>query len=289
MCVVACVLVLQHAHAATRDLPEVIESGVLRHIGVPYANFVTGSGDGLDVELMQGFAAHLGVRYQYVTSTWPRMIGDLTGHHARRGDAGVEILNSAPIRGDVIANGMTVLAWRSQVVDFSAPTFPSAVWLVARADATISPIRPTGSVTEDIQSVRDALRGISVLTKENTCLDPGLYDLSETGAEVRLAGSGIEGDEMAPAILHDAAESTLLDVPGALIALEIWPGALKVVGPVSENQTMAAAFRKDSPKLRAAFNVYLAQIRADGTYSRLVRKYFPAVFLYFAEFFPDRS
>jgi hypothetical protein len=27
-------------------------------LGVPYANFITGSGDGLDVELMQLFARH---------------------------------------------------------------------------------------------------------------------------------------------------------------------------------------------------------------------------------------
>lgn len=46
------------------DLREIREAGVLRHLGIPYANFVTGSGDGLDVELIQLFARHLGVAYQ---------------------------------------------------------------------------------------------------------------------------------------------------------------------------------------------------------------------------------
>ncbi len=38
--------------AGARDLDEIKKSGVLRHLGVPYANFVTGSGDGMDVELV---------------------------------------------------------------------------------------------------------------------------------------------------------------------------------------------------------------------------------------------
>jgi hypothetical protein len=52
------------------DLEEVRTSGVLRHLGVPYANFVTGAGDGMDVELIQAFAKSLGVRYEYVETDW---------------------------------------------------------------------------------------------------------------------------------------------------------------------------------------------------------------------------
>ncbi|GAB6162936.1 hypothetical protein JCM12298_20960 [Desulfothermus naphthae] len=31
------------------DLPEIKKRGVIRHLGVPYANFVTGAGDGFSV------------------------------------------------------------------------------------------------------------------------------------------------------------------------------------------------------------------------------------------------
>ena len=63
-----------------QDLAEIKARGVLRHLGVPYANFVTGSGDGLDVEIVQLFARHIGVRYEYVKTDWPNVIGDLVGH-----------------------------------------------------------------------------------------------------------------------------------------------------------------------------------------------------------------
>lgn len=270
-----------------RDLPEILEAGVLRHLGVPYANFVTGIGDGMDVELMQGFARHLGVRYAFAQTTWEQAIGDLTGRNARRAGSRAEPLDPTPVRGDVIANGMTVLSWREDVLAFSDPTFPSGVWLVARADSPLVPIVPSGILIEDIREVKRRMAGHAVLALENTCLDPGLYDLETTGVEVRLQPSDRSLNEMVPAILNQAAEATLLDVPDALVALERWPGQVKVIGPISERQVMAAAFRKSSPGLRQAFNQYLAKIRADGSYHELVQKYYPAVFHYFGEFFRD--
>ncbi|MCC6142578.1 MAG: hypothetical protein IT368_02115, partial [Candidatus Hydrogenedentes bacterium] len=65
------------AHADS--LQEIIQGGVLRHLGIPYANFVTGFGTGMDVELVQGFARKLGLRYEYVETDWDRIFGDLTG------------------------------------------------------------------------------------------------------------------------------------------------------------------------------------------------------------------
>jgi ABC-type amino acid transport substrate-binding protein len=271
--------------ALSRDLPEIIQSGVLRHLGIPYANFVTGSGDGLDVELMQGFADHLGVSYEYIQTDWQHAFGDLTGRHARRGETGAELLEETPIKGDIIANGMTMLPWREDVVDFSNPTFPSAVWLIARAESTLQPIRPSGDLDEDISMVKASLDGHSVLALESTCLDPALYRMSETRADVRLPTQKLKLNEMAPAILNQDAEATLLDVPDALIALEKWPGQLKVIGPISKSQLMGAGFRKDSPKLREAFNRYLKEIRSNGNYKHLVEKYYPSVFLYYYDFF----
>jgi hypothetical protein len=272
--------------ASAKDLTQIREAGVLRHLGIPYANFVTGAGDGLDVEVMQGFARHLGLRYEYVATDWGRVFGDLTGRNAKRhADGHAELLDAVPITGDLVANGMTILGWRSEIVDFSHPTFPSGVWLLARADSILSPIQPTGDITQDLALVKGNLRGRSVLALESTCLDPGLYQVEQTGADVRLLGKGRQLNEMAPAMLNGLAETTLLDVPDALIALEKWPGELKVIGPVSGKQEMAVAFRKDSPELRTAFNQYLAQIRQDGTYLNMVERYYPAVFLYFPDFF----
>ena len=134
------VLVFSLASAAhAEDLPAIKQKGVLRHLGVPYANFVSGAGDGLDVELMQMFARHIGVRYEYIKTDWPTLITDLTGVKYALKQNDVKILGKAAVKGDIIANGLTKLAWRQQLLDFSTPTFPTQVWLVARADSPMQP------------------------------------------------------------------------------------------------------------------------------------------------------
>lgn len=61
------------------DLAEIKQRGEIRHLGIRYANFVTGAGDGLDVELMQGFAKRIGVSYKLVYSDFYSVIRDLLG------------------------------------------------------------------------------------------------------------------------------------------------------------------------------------------------------------------
>lgn len=265
------------------DLDETLKSGKLRHLGVPYANFISGAGDGLDIELVKGFAKELGVEYQFVKTDWPSLFPDLTGKRYKANGDEVEILGEAPVNGDLAANGLTVLPWREKLVDFSTPTFPNQVWLVARADSPIPPLKPSGDLAKDIEATKDALAGKSILGKAATCLDPSLYKLSEKTDKAILFKGSL--NEIAPALLNGEAELTLLDVPDALVALQKWPGKIKIIGPISGKQDMAVAFPKSSPKLRAAFNAYLERIKRDGSYVALVRKYYPFVFDYFPEFF----
>ncbi len=279
----AALALLPRGTAIARDLDTIRKDGVLRHIGIPYANFVTGGGDGMDVELVQRFAEKLGVRYEFVPSDWSSAIGDLTGRAVRVRGKDVEVLAEVPVKGDLIANGMTILPWRQKVVDFSSPVFPTQVWVIARADSAVRPIRPTGNLEEDIDLVKRLFRKRSLLAAENTCLDPALYDLDRTGAEILLFPGRL--DELAPALMRKKAELSLLDVPDALIALEKWPGQIKVIGPLTGKQEMAVAFRKDSPRLREAFNAFLVESRGNGFYDRLVQKYYPYVFNYYPEFF----
>jgi ABC-type amino acid transport substrate-binding protein len=265
------------------DLPEIKKRGVLRHLGVPYANFVTGSGDGMDVELVTLFAQSLGVKYEYVKTSWKDVIGDLTGKRVKRKGDNIEILGDVPVKGDIVANGFTILAWRQKIVDFATPTFPTQVWVIARADSTMKPVEPSNDIDKDIAAVKALLRGHSIFGVANTCLDPGLYGLETAGAKVKLFHGNL--NELAPAVINRDAEATVLDVPDALIALEKWPGKIKVVGPVSHMQKMGCGFAKTSPQLRDAYNLFIEQCKKDGTYLGLFKKYYPAVFSYYADFF----
>lgn len=270
------------------DLDEIRKRGELRHLGIKYANFVTGSGDGFDVELVKGFAEELGVRYVLVDTNFYHVIRDLLGKDVVRTGSEVKLEGDYPVRGDMIAAGFTVLPWREQVLLYSQPTFPSQVLLVARSESELSPISGSDDLSRDILQTKAMIGAKSLLVMERTCLDPANYGLTGAGIDLKSYTRSSNLNEMVPALLNNEAELTLLDVPDAILDLKKWAGTIKVIGPISEHQKLAAAFPKDAPDLRDAFDDYLARLKADGTYDRLVDKYYPGIRRYFPAFFnPD--
>jgi len=270
---------------AGADPKEVRKTGVLRHLGIRYANFVTGTGDGFDVELAQGFARQIGVRYQLVYTDFYTVMRDLLGKNVvRRGDD-VSLEGEFPVKGDMIATGFTVLPWREKVLLYSMPTFPSQVLLISRADSPYKPIKGSDNLHKDIQETKTLIGRHSLLVMERTCLDPANYGLKGTGIELKAYTKSTNINEMVPALLNLDADLSLLDVPDVILDLQKWSGKIKVIGPISDEQKLAAAFPKDSPELRAAFDNYLKKVKADGTYDKLVDKYYPGIRRYFPEFF----
>lgn len=153
--------------AGAADLAEIKAKGEIRHLGIRYANFVTGAGDGFDAELVQGFAKHLGVKYKLVYSDFYSVIRDLLGKDVVRNGDTVTLKGDYPIKGEMIATGFTVLPWREKVLLYSEPTFPSQVMLVARADSPIKPIRGSDDLRKDIQETKALIGRQSLLVMEN--------------------------------------------------------------------------------------------------------------------------
>jgi ABC-type amino acid transport substrate-binding protein len=267
------------------DLAEIKKRGEIRHIGIRYANFVTGAGDGLDVELMQGFAKRIGVSYKLVYSDFYSVIRDLLGKDVLRKNGEVTLTGDYPIKGDVISTGFTVLPWREAILLYSDPTLPSQVLLVAPADSNLQPIEGSSDLATDIAKTRMAIGSKSVLVMERTCLDPANYGLVNVGIDLKAYNKSTNLNEMVPAMLNEEAELTLLDVPDAILDLRKWAGRIKVLGPISGRQMLATAFPKDAPALRDEFNAYLSDIKASGVYDRLVDKYYPGIRRFFPEFF----
>jgi hypothetical protein len=257
------------------DLAEIKQRGEIRHIGIRYANFVTGAGDGLDVELMQGFAKRIGVSYKLVYSDFYSVIRDLLGKDVVRKNGEVTLVGDYPIKGDVISTGFTVLPWREAILLYSEPTLPSQVLLVAPAESDLQPIDDGADLAADIANTRKAIGSRSVLVMERTCLDPTNYGLVNVGIDLKAYNKSTNLNEMVPAI----------DVPDAILDLRKWAGRIKILGPISDRQTLATAFPKDAPALRDEFNAYLSDIKASGVYDRLVDKYYPGIRRFFPEYF----
>ena len=267
------------------DLAAIKARGEIRHIGIRYANFVTGAGDGLDVELMQGFAKRIGVSYKLVYSDFYSVIRDLLGKDVLRKNGEVTLTGDYPIKGDVISTGFTMLTWREAILLYSDPTLPSQVLLVAPAQSDLQPIKGGADIAADIAETRKAIGSRSLLVMERTCLDPLNYGLVNVGVDLKVYNKSTNLNEMVPALLNKEAELSLLDVPDAILDLRKWAGRIKVLGPISNQQMLATAFPKDAPALRDEFNAYLNDIKASGVYDRLVDKYYPGIRRYFPKFF----
>ena len=274
---------LMAPQAFCRDLDEIKQQGVLKHLGVPYANFVTGSGDGMDVEIVQLFAKHLGVRYEYVKTTWDNVVPDLIGRKIKLSGNNVELLDVVPGQGDIVANGFTVLPWREKILNFSSPTFPTQIVLVAPANSNIRPIKPSGNINKDIERVKKLTKNRTSLGVQNTCLDPALYNLKEEGAKIKNFTGALS--DLPSAVIKGESDTAIMEMPDALLALKKYPGKIKIIGPLSPIQDMAAGFAKDSVQLRNEFKIFLAQIKKDGTYLKIVKKYYPSAPEFYPAFF----
>jgi membrane-bound lytic murein transglycosylase MltF len=271
------------------DLEEIRRRGQLRHLGIPYANFVTGAGDGFDVEIVRGFATHIGVSYTLVYTDFYHVMRDLLGKDVVRKGSEIILEGDYPIKGDMIAAGFTILPWRQAALLYSNPTFPSQVLLIAKADSSLRPIKGSGQLVQDIVETKGLIGTKSLLIMEGTCLDPNNYGLKNMGIDFRAYSKSTNLNEMVPAMLNREAELTLLDVPDAILDLSRWAGQIKVLGPISGHQELAAAFPQDAPRLREAFNAYLDIIKANGIYDQLTDKYYPGIRRYFPEFFTGKK
>ncbi|UZP68167.1 transporter substrate-binding domain-containing protein [Desulfovibrio mangrovi] len=271
--------------SAAVTLQEIRERGVLRHIGFPYSQFVTENRNGLDVDLIRLFAKHLGVRYEFVESTPDTIFADLTGKQYRQNGAELLFTDPASILGDIAANGLTVTPLRSSILHFSNPTFPTQVWLLAKAESPLSPIAPTATIDEDIRQVLKQIGGKAILGIKNTSIDPHMYGIQHTGARIRYSSSVFSLH--ITTLMNEDVDAILVDVPNALAALNTWPGKLKVIGPVSKEQHMAAAFAPESVELLEEFNIFLQNCMADGSYDVLINKYYPDAARYFDTYFDN--
>jgi len=260
------------------DLNHVKQAGVIRHLGVPYANFVTGDGDGLDVEIIKLYAQEIGVSYQYVKSSWTTVITDVSGKKVLSRGEDVDIVGESEVRGDIIGNGLTLIPWRTKVIDYSRPYFPTAIWVVTKESSPLRPIHPSGDIKRDVEATKRLLVGLDVLGIRNTCVDPALYDLNDVKPFYK---DNIGLNDLAPAVIQGDAPLCILDVPDALMALEKYPGTIKILGPITEKQFMGFGFSKDCPELKASFDAFLLKLQSSGKLTELIVKHYPIIEYYY--------
>jgi ABC-type amino acid transport substrate-binding protein len=232
-----------HERAAAQDLPEVKKSGRLRVLAVLVAEgpqFVTTTpGQGFDAEILSGFARLHDLALEVVpVASWDGLVPALL-----KG------------RGDVIAGGFTETAARRGQVDFTVEVFPTRDVVLTR--------KPAPAIT-----TVEELRRTTVATIKGTSMADALASLGVARVDASIPPGGV------PSALREGRVAAAVDgLESALVASRADPD-LQIGLFLGQSQSLAYAVRKDAPRLRAALDEYIGNVRRSGTWNRLAVKYF---------------
>ncbi|UBV42626.1 transporter substrate-binding domain-containing protein [Deinococcus taeanensis] len=231
---------LSTAHAAT---PSTLQKGVLK-IGMEgtYAPFTykddKGQLVGFDVDIAKAVAAKLGLKAEFVLTEWS---GILAGLQASK--------------YDVIVNQVGITDERQKTIGFSKAYAYSSAQII---------VKKTGSFTP---STLADLKGKRVGVGLDSNFEKQLRDAGGSNVVTYPGAPEYLADLTAGRL--DAAYNDRLLV-GYLIKSQNLP--VRGAGVIGEPEAVGIAMKKSNTSLKVA--VALLQIKADGTYAKISRKWF---------------
>lgn len=234
------------AQSETKDLlTEIKERGTLQ-IGTEgtYAPYTYHNDKnelvGYDVEVGQAIAKELGVKAEFIETSWDSCIAGLDAK-----------------RYDVIMNQVGITDERKKKYDFSTPyTVTRAVLIVGKDNNEIKSF-------EDLKN-KKAAQGLT----------SNFSDMSK-GYGAELVDTDGQFSKSMELIINERADATINDDITFYDYLKQKPNApLKIVDTLDEASENAVLIRKNNDSLVKAINDALAELEKDGTLKQISEKYF---------------
>ncbi len=235
------------------DMPEIKSSekngelkvGVLSDSGMPFTGLSNGEIIGFDIELAQRFAAYCGKKYVPLDIQFPSMIASVVTKKI-----------------DIILCCIMITEERKKQIDFSDPYYNSGTSAIVKKQFLAEQTEGKMSKVEDIDGKRVGVFSGTVHDKYVSTNFPNskifLYDNS---ADMMLS---LKTGKIDAIMIATTTADLLLKHNDDLAILnrELYPMPLGV------------GFRKESGELRKQFNEFLSQIRSNGTYDEMFKRWF---------------
>jgi membrane-bound lytic murein transglycosylase F len=231
--------------AAAADLPEIQTAGRLRVLvvdGSPaFYSLRPGAEPGMDREILEGFARLHRLTLSSVTApAWDALVPWLVEG-----------------KGDLAAGGVTATPARAQHVAFSAEVFPTRLVVVTRR-----PRPPVRSIDELREEKLGTIRGSSMAEA-----------IAALGLPPRNLDDSFPSGGLPEGLRSGRVTAIVSGVEDALL-YKLADPALELGVFIGRPASLAYGIRKDEPKLKAALDEYIGNLRRTPTWNRLLLKYF---------------
>ncbi|MFW6149819.1 MAG: transporter substrate-binding domain-containing protein [Atribacterota bacterium] len=217
--------------------------GSLIMLTYPHSRFFfydyQGEPSGLDYDILSLFAQKLDMELEVrEVGKWDELIAQLVSE-----------------RGDIIGAGMTRLEEREKQISFSDGYFPTRVVIVTNTDNT------------ELNSISD-LKDKTVFSVPNT----SCYHALKLVDGIKIDTSFSNPDKLLKAVSEGEVYAVAVDMIEAMVG-QIGYHNLKVVGTISNIQEYGYGIAKDREELLIQLNEFLKEIKNNGTYNKLYKKY----------------
>lgn len=224
-------------HAQSSDVLRVATDATF-----PPMEFVeNGKRTGFDVELVEAMAAKMGRKVEWTDIDFKGLIPGLISK-----------------RYDMAVSAIYITDERKKVVDFTEPYFAGG--LVAMVKDGNTSIKSPADLNGKKVSVQVGTKSVSYV--------------KEKFPQVQLVEVE-KNQEMFNLVDIGRADAAVTGKPAAFQYARTRPG-LKVLPEQITTEEYGMALRKDTPELTRAVNDALAKLKADGSYAKIVTKWFPA-------------
>jgi polar amino acid transport system substrate-binding protein len=199
-----------------------------------------GKRTGFDIELVEALGAQMGRKIEWIDIDFKGLIPALVSK-----------------RADLAMSAIYITDERRKVVDFSDPYFAGGLVVLTTRSGPIKSLKDLDGKKVTVQ----------VGTKSVGYLKDNFPKVERVEVE--------KNQEMFNLVEIGRADAAVTGKPAAKVFAQAKP-ALVVLNEQLTVEDYGIAIRKDAPEIRDAVNAALKQLRANGTYDKLVQKWFEA-------------
>jgi polar amino acid transport system substrate-binding protein len=236
-----------------QEMPEIISretdgelrAGIVSDLGMPFSLIKDGQLIGFDIELSKRFAKYLNKKYVPVDMPFGSLLASVSTNKI-----------------DLITSSLMITEERKKQIDFSDPYFNSGATIIAKKEKITPKNTAKLNVLEDIGDKR-----VGIFT--GTVHDAFMEKKYPNASVFRFESSA----DMMMSLKTGKVDAAMFDLITARLIMKHNP-EFGLLSDQVLDMPLGVGFNKNNPELLKDFNLFLTEVRQDGTYKKMEKRWF---------------